>query len=153
IARRLSIFFDAAAIFRSPPAFFIVVSPVMSMLRPELFIPWTPERSTTIFFLRFSVSECSMSLRTVASGPPRTLPSSSMTVIPSISLFNSFIFGGPGRYGAGLSCGLAVREIKNDGAGDIDRRVRSCDDADGKCERESPVHFSSPEEKDNSDDE
>jgi len=37
--KKASIFFDAAAIFRSPPAFFIVVRPVMSMLRPELFIP------------------------------------------------------------------------------------------------------------------
>ena len=65
----------------------------MSMPSPELLIKLTALRSTTICFFSSAMSLCKKSLRADASGPPITLPSSSITVTPRTSLAFNFISG------------------------------------------------------------
>src|ERR1041385_1319376 len=147
MTRRLSIFFEAAASFRSPPAFRIVVSAAISMLRPELFIVCTPERSRSTCFLFFSTSLCRVSFRSVASGPPRTLPSRPTIVTPSASLVDSFIGDFFRGGGTELLARFVVGIVEDDRAADVDRRIGAGGDSDREREGEPPDHFAAEEER------
>src|SRR5512146_1824978 len=141
ITKRLSSFLDAPARRRSPPAFFTVERPLMSMLSPELFIVWTPPRSMTIRFFFFSASLWRRSLRAVASGPPSTLPSSRTTVTPPTSLLCRFIVRFSDRGCLELLGFARIRVVEHDGAGDVNGRVGAGDNADGHGEGKAPVHL------------